>query len=170
MTAFYYKPTDDVIKLVESVMMRHHEHLEDARIGVLFRDEAPESNGRLTLGMTKKVTDEMRAAGLDYHFIIWFAEDQWKLLTQHQRTALVDHELHHCQLDGVKPKIRPHDFEEFNEIIARYGIWWPESHGTKVAVQAALPLLGRNGVVEAVKGMADVINDSALKGATVTLE
>ena len=145
----YHQPTSDVIELVESVMARYHEHLEDANIGILFRDEAPESDGHFTLGMAKKVTDEMRAAGLNYHFIIWFAEDWWERLDARQREALVDHELMHCMWDGEKCKIRQHDFEEFNEIIVRHGFWRPGGHDTKQAVQQALPL-ARFGKVEAV--------------------
>lgn len=154
--AKYYKPTNDVIGLVEIVMRRHHEHLEEARIGVLFRDEAPVAGAHTTLGMAKKVSDEAKAAGLQYDFVIWFAEDTWHQLSEAQRVALVDHELMHCQFaqkDGEwKASIRKHDFEEFNEIIARHGLWWPGAKETQQAIQAhTMPLFGRQGKVEAIE-------------------
>lgn len=153
----FYKPPSDVIELVNTMIVRYHEHLEDANIGVLFRDEAPNSGGHVTYGQAKKVSEDARAAGLDYHFIIWFAEDMWHGLSESQRTALVDHELMHCQyamVDGeFKAKIRPHDFEEFNDIIARHGLWWPGARETQQAIQAhTLPLFGRQGKVEALNG------------------
>lgn len=156
--AKYYQPPKSVIELVESILRRYHEHLEDARIGVLFRDEAPQSgSGLATLGMAKKVSPDAQAAGLQYDFIIWFAEDVWLQLTTEQRTALVDHELMHCEWvlrDGeFKARIRPHDFEEFNEIIARHGLWWPGAQETRQAIQAhTMPLFGRTGKVEAADG------------------
>lgn len=155
--AKYYQPPKHVIELVESTLKRYHEHLEDARIGVLFRDEAPQSGGHATLGMAKKVSPDAQAAGLAYDFILWFAEDTWMQLTTEQRTALVDHELMHCEYvlrDGEwKAKIRPHDFEEFNEIIARHGLWWPGAQETQRAIQShTLPLFGARGKVEALNG------------------
>lgn len=149
----YYKPTSDVIDLVESTLRRYHGHLEDCNIGILFRDEAPANGANFTLGMTKKVSDEARAAGLDYHFIIWFAEDCWGRLTPSQREALVDHELMHCIWDENKKKsaIRQHDFEEFNAIIARHGLWWPGAQETRQALTGlTMPLFGRMGKVEGV--------------------
>lgn len=151
--AKFYKPTRDVIELVETVMRRHHESLEDARIGVLFRDEAQMIGNNKVGGEAKRVKDIERAAGLDYHFILIFAKDVWRELAPHQREALVDHELCHCLYDAAdeKARIRPHDFEEFNEIIERHGLWWPGAQETQRAIQAhTLPLFGRQGRVEAV--------------------
>lgn len=157
--AKFYPPPKSVIELADQVLKRYHEHLEDMNVGILFRDEAPVSDGHTTLGMAKKVTDEMRAAGLDFHFVIWFAEDTWWDLTDAQRLALVDHELMHCTVavkDGqLKPKIRKHDFEEFNEIIERHGLWWPGAQETRQAIQQhTMPLFGRQGRVAAVDGAA----------------
>lgn len=153
----FYQPTRDVIELVESVMKRYHPHLEDARIGVLFRDEAPKSGNGVTYGQAKRVKDDDKAAGLEYDFIIWFAEDQWELMTEAQREALVDHELCHCDLvekDGkLQPKMRDHDITEFNCIIERHGLWWPGAEVTRQAIRShTMPLFGRMGKVEAVQG------------------
>ncbi|MCU1356411.1 MAG: hypothetical protein JWM89_1829 [Acidimicrobiales bacterium] len=66
-------------------------------------------------------------------FVIEIALDTWGIdvedegrwgLSDEQRVALVDHELHHCQVDeDGRPYMRPHDIEEFDEILARYGPW-----------------------------------------------
>jgi hypothetical protein len=39
----------------------------------------------------------------------------------------VDHELTHCDVDEEgKLSLRPHDLEEFNVIVRRYGLWRAE--------------------------------------------
>lgn len=163
----YFAPPQSVIDLVEEVMLRYHEGLEDARIGVLFREEAPVSGEKTTLAATKKVTDEMKAAGLEYDFIIWFAADWWNRLSLAQQTALVDHELCHCDFDANqgKAKILPHDVEEFNQVIARHGFWWPGANETHKALQSStMPLFGRMGRVEVVTAagpIADLIRGEA---------
>lgn len=160
--AKYYKPTSDVIDLVESVMKRYHEHLEDAEIGILFRDEAPKSGSHVTFAQAKRVKDDDRAAGLPYDFIIWFAEDQWDRLTDAQREALVDHELCHLDMkekDGIlRPVMLDHDITEFNCIIERHGLWWPGAEVTREAIRAhTMPLFGPRGKVQAVEVNGDVV-------------
>lgn len=153
--AKFYPATKDVVETVERMIKLYHPSLEDADIGVLLRDEAPESDGHITLGMAKKVTPDMRAL-MPYHFVLWFAEDKWQTLTLTQRDALVDHELCHCRFDAGlgEAKIRKHDFEEFNEIIERHGFWWPGAGATKQAVEEGYrkhSLFGRLGRVTAVE-------------------
>lgn len=152
----YYQPDQETVDLVEATINKYHPDLLDASIGILMRDEAPKSGGHVTYGQAKKVSEEMQAAGLDYDFLIWFAGDIWFGLTPAQQEALADHELMHCafvEKDGVlKAKIRPHDFEEFNCIIERHGLWWPGAEVTQEAIRAhTMPLFGPRGKVQAVE-------------------
>lgn len=128
-----------VLDMASRIIDTHHDHLLDAKIFFIMRSEAPISNGRATYGKCKKVSAEMQVH-IDADFIIWLAEDTWKSFSVKQREALLDHELSHCQWDGLNASIRGHDVEEFNHIIERYGMWWPSSDGFAMAVQAALPL------------------------------
>lgn len=147
--AHFTEATTDVVELVQQLIKRYHEDLEDARIGILMRDEAPVSNGMVTLGQARKVSPEHRAL-MDYEFIIWFAQDEWDRLNKVQRMALADHELCHCVKYRGKTNIRRHDFEEFNCIIERYGFWRPNTgKWTEVSVQKSM--LFANGKVEAVR-------------------
>lgn len=138
-----------VIDMATGIIEAYHPSLEDAAIGFILRSEAPVSGGKKTLGKARKVSDEQRVF-MDFDFVIWLAEDEWLSLEKNQRRALIDHELCHCYMtnDG-KTKIRPHDVEEFNCIIERYGFWWPESEPTQDAVQASIPGV-RQGRVESV--------------------
>lgn len=156
MPADFYPANEEVVELVERVIKLYHAPLEEARIGLLFRDEAPRSGKRVTMGQAKKVAPAEKAL-IPYDFIIWFARDIWESITPQQRFALVDHELCHCGIElddgGAKTKMIPHEVEEFNCIIERHGFWWPGAHQTQQAIsQAPLPFVepeARRGRVEA---------------------
>lgn len=112
-----------VLEIANRCISDYHADLREANVGFIFRTEAPETNGKITLGKASKVSAQQRAAGLDLHFLIWIAQDVWDRLTEHARMALIDHELCHCYMVGDEAKLRGHDIEEFNEIIDRYGFW-----------------------------------------------
>lgn len=132
----------EVLDIAKQVIEDHMPELQDASIGFLFRETGPVSNGRVTMGMAKKVDAQYQALGLDYDFIIWLAQDIYYSLNELQRTALIHHELCHCSFDDDdKPKMVKHDFEEFDVIIRLYGFWRPNGARTIEAVQAALPMM-----------------------------
>lgn len=156
--ANYSKAPQEVISIAKQLIAEYHSDLQDASIGFLFRDEAPESDGRVTLGMAKKIGDTERVF-MDYDFIIWLAEDKFYTLNSHQQTALIDHELTHCVFLDEKAKIRKHDVEEFAVIIQRYGLWWPGAGELKAAMlQAPLFEPERNGRIEAADIGPDVLD------------
>lgn len=147
-----------VLDIANRLIEQHHPDLLDCRVGFLLRSEAPKRGfGMSTYGKAKKVSDEMKTI-LPFDFIIWLAEDVFSRLSAHQREALIDHELTHCVWNEKKQtaKLRPHDFEEFNSIVHRYGAWWPDSDATLVAFQNGAQLemdlhrerRGRVGAVE----------------------
>lgn len=149
--AKFFEPPLDAVELVEQVISKWHHHLLEADIGVLFRDVAQKSGPTTVMGQAKKVSPDMQAAGCEFDFILIFAEDVWETLTPEQKEALVDHECCHCLYDGEKVKLRPHDFEEFNEVIERHGLWWPGAQETARVIQGhTMPLFGRQGRVAAV--------------------
>lgn len=121
----WIKAPETVLEMADAMIAEYHPHLTSANIGFVFRAGAQHANGRLVLGKAAKVSPRDKVySNLD--FIIWLAQDWWQgLLTDHQRQALLDHELCHCIFDKESGtfKIRPHDLEEFKEIIERYGLW-----------------------------------------------
>lgn len=149
MAVTWREAPDEVINLARRIIDNYHPHLEGASIGFLMRSETTRSGGKTTLGKARKVTAEQQVY-LDFDFIIWLAEDVWYSLSQHQREALVDHELSHCKFDGLTASIAPHDVEEFTHIIERYGFWWPASDAFEATVQQALGLTERSGGVRSV--------------------
>lgn len=148
----YKRAPEEIVALVEQVIYDWHEELAEARIGILMRTEAPISKGKATLGKARKMSDEMRAY-LDYDAIIWFAANYWGILTEEQRTALVDHELSHLRYKDGEISTVDHDITEFNDVLARHGFWWPSAEKTMEAAQPHFEFIAEvsgNGVVEAV--------------------
>lgn len=139
MAVEWFRAEKPVLDMAQRIIAEYHPRLADARILFIMRSEAPVSNGRVTYGKAKKVSAELQVH-VDADFIIWFAKDQWLYLRAEQREALMDHELSHCQWDGLTASMRPHDVEEFTHIIERHGFWWPYPKPFIKAVQAALPL------------------------------
>lgn len=143
----FRRADEEVVDLVTEVREKWHRGLEFARIGVLMRNEAPVTKGRVTLGKAKKTTDEERLLSREeLDFIVWFAADQWETLTDEQKTALVDHELCHCRFLNGSAEIRPHDVEEFDAVIRRHGLWWPDAERTIEAIQPHFGFLNGGGV------------------------
>lgn len=130
----------DVVDMAEELISKYHLHLLDARIGLIFRDLAPVSGGKLKLGEASKVSDRWQPLLKDrYHFVIWLAHDQWAMMDKRKKNALLDHELCHCRMDyDGKVWIKPHDIEEFNEVIQRHGLWYEAIEDTALAIQGRL--------------------------------
>lgn len=163
--ARFRKASDEVVKIAEHLINLYHENLQEARIGLLFRSEAPVSNGRMTLGAAKKVSDDMKPY-VNYHFLIWIAADTWGLLDEKQKEALIDHELCHCSMQDGKVATRQHDITEFACILERHGVWYPEFLQPKRVEQAFQAALWHEGKVEALPqsaldGLSFVFSSSA---------
>ena len=105
-------------------------------------DKTPKSKGRDVWGRAKKVggLNALLALGPNalpdsYEdqphdlFVIEVSEEVWDHLKPAARSALVDHELSHCQIsegdeDGrVGLAIVGHDVTEFEAIVRRHGLW-----------------------------------------------
>lgn len=112
---------------------KFHPDLRSINVGYLFRDAAPISRGRITLGITVKVDDRNYVYG-GKDVLIEIGRDVWDQMDDELREVLIDHELSHIgvELDDQgnsvltnngRPKvfIKPHDIEEFQEILDRYG-------------------------------------------------
>lgn len=115
----------EVIHLAEDLIALHHPTLRSARVGFLFREEAPESKGRSTWCKAQKVADNIRAY-VDLDFIVWIAEDVWNRLSSERRAALIDHALCHCWIGPNGPTLIQPDIVEFTQVIERHGFWTQE--------------------------------------------
>jgi len=134
----YAKATDLMIEIVTRIVNVNHKRLDGASIAVITREKAGKTGGKIKMADASLVGAKMKPLlDEDYDFIITIAEDVWGKMTPEQHDALVDHELCHCIYDDeAKPSLRPHDLEEFAEIIERWG-FWRKDHGEQ-QVQGAL--------------------------------
>jgi hypothetical protein len=122
MTEKWVEVPDSVLLLAQELVREHHPDLQDARIGIIFRETVAYSRGNPVLGHAQK-TPEMMQVYLDFDFVIWIAADAWADMNESRRKALIDHLLCHCKMvEGVATMVG-HDIEEFEAIINRHGLW-----------------------------------------------
>lgn len=94
------------------------------RIGYCSSDNEKKQVDKLVFADCRKVPDLYKAF-IPYDFIICVYEPNAMLLTDDQKEILMYHELLHC---GIKANgelyVVPHDIEEFDAIIEKYGLHW----------------------------------------------
>lgn len=71
----------------------------------------------------RKVQEVFRAY-LPFDFIITFYNRNTGMLSDNQLQVLMFHELRHIALGDRGFKVRPHDVEDFAEILEKYGLDW----------------------------------------------
>lgn len=126
--------------LIETV--DRHADLSRARIEYVFIDKAPKSHGRQVWGRARKISGLAAFFAAARRpkvfkepapfFVVEISHDIWTQLDEHQRRALVDHELCHLYVDEdddgeLVLGTRGHDVEEFRSVIERNGLWSPMS-------------------------------------------
>jgi len=130
-----------------------HSHLHDARVE-FFMMVGTQRRGRVEIGTAHIPQVQGKLAGL-FHwllenhfqhipdFLITLDIDFWEEATDIQREALMYHEMSHCvqalDTDGELRfdretgdpvwEIAPHDIEEFNAVVERYGAWKSDIQG-----------------------------------------
>jgi predicted metallopeptidase len=125
---------DELITLlVDSI--EDHLHLQRIPIAGCFRSKAKTKHGKIVVatagivsGRTAWLSRAAYAGGADF-YLIEVAQDEWDILDEAQRKAVIDHELLHCagpDADSGRLGIRGHDVQEFAAIIARHGCWTPD--------------------------------------------
>lgn len=100
----------------------------EVSIGFMSSNKAKVSNGKTVFGQCERVPDRYKAF-IPYDFLITVYEPNVIDFTSQQIRILLHHELLHCGVNmNAEPtyKVVPHDVEEFNEIIDRYGLDWSD--------------------------------------------
>jgi len=129
MAAIEFENAYEVEIIARKCIGSHHGHLVEARIKYLFREGPWSSKDRTTWGRGFKVTARERfLTGFDFCVVI--NRKVWSIIEQHQKVALVDHELSHCgrraddDEDGNPQWYEvSHDIEDFAGIVRRHGLW-----------------------------------------------
>lgn len=138
----YSEAPQVVVSLMRKVIDEHHDHLQHAIIGVIFRDTPAKSKGKTVLAKAKTIPAWLRAYSYfeNMDFLIEIAEEIWRDLSRDQQEALIDHELCHCKIDmeNERPFIVGHDIEEFKEVIDRHGFWNSDLLGATKTMERAI--------------------------------
>lgn len=140
-------------ELVHHHIAHNHPNLAlvDKEIAVIFRGKASKTGGQVLLGKSRKAGSIFKLLGKnDYKFILEIAGDEWKNLTNEQKTALIDHLLCACKVEedektgDVKCSIATPEVSFFLEELKRHGDWRTrvqENEANPVDVEGALDLM-----------------------------
>lgn len=120
-------------ELVESEACLAHIDMSEARIAYLSSDARKRSKGRAVLGQCEKIPEKYQWA-LPYDFTITVFEPNVLLLDEGQLRTLLLHELLHVGVEwdddgGERYRIVGHDFEDFREVVGRFGADWQRCRG-----------------------------------------
>ena len=141
-----YVRADQAESIGNALCEQVHRHLRTERTGYLFKKKLGGRGEKITMAKASIVSPKLKFfAELD--FLVDISWEVWMHLEPHQRVALIDHELSHFGIDetdkGEKVRvIFPHDVEEFDGIIRRWGFWKPDVANFAGAVREQLELLG----------------------------
>lgn len=129
----YAEPDQELEALAEKVIEKREElhFIRDFEISVGYvrSTEAKRSGKKITYADIRKL-NEIFKAYLPFDFIVTFYADA-ELLTENQIAILMLHELKHIEVGRRGLVIRPHDIEDFEDILRQYGINW-NGHGADV--------------------------------------
>lgn len=125
--AVEYSDAPEVRQIAEELISAYHPHLADEEITYVFRSKAANKGSKIVLAMARKIrglVSFLSRKSDDDYFLMEVAFDTWGKLNDTSKKAVVDHELCHFGIteDGVR-YIIPHDLEEFNAVVQRYGLW-----------------------------------------------
>lgn len=159
-------------RIMEELIENHHQNLKDVKIVIAWRfGWSANADGLMTMGRAKKCTDLDRQLA-DFDFVLLLNHEAWNKggLSEKQRAALIDHELCHCEVtmdSNGEPKynedgrlvcrIRKHDIEEFQDVVARHGCYTHDlaEFANKSIKDSDRPLLAQQG---------DGVNSSEVAG------
>ncbi|MDQ7095958.1 putative metallopeptidase [Desulfosporosinus sp. PR] len=120
---------DDLKELGEKVIQAMPELniIKDygVRIGYVRSYEAKRDKGRQINADCKKVNGTYTAY-LPFDFIVTFYEPNVYYMTENQIKILMLHELRHIGIGERGLRLEPHDVEDFQNILSRFGIDWNE--------------------------------------------
>ncbi|MNO37513.1 hypothetical protein D3C76_275960 [compost metagenome] len=122
------EPSRALKRLAEQIIKRFPEfgiiREFNIKIGYVVSQERKRGE-KITYADCRKVQEVFKAY-LPFDFIITFYERNTSMLNENQQKILMLHELRHITLGEKGLKIRPHDIEDFKDILETYGLDWNE--------------------------------------------
>lgn len=115
-------------KIINSILPE----LKDVSIAFLVSSEEKKKVTKLVCGECIKVNKKTYDWCCPFDFMIVIYENNIAYFNEEQKKILVEHELRHIGIDEetgneTKYYIVPHDIEEFDEIIKKYGLRWSDA-------------------------------------------
>lgn len=123
-----YETSEELRSLGESVIKAFPEELRtivdfDVKIGYVLSYEAKKDKGKAIAADCRKVTGTYTAY-LPFDFIITFYEPNMYYMTKNQKQILMLHELKHIGIGERGLRVEPHNIEDFESILRRFGLSW----------------------------------------------
>jgi hypothetical protein len=107
-----------IAKFPEFVIIREW----NIKIGYVVSQER-KAGEKITYADCRRVQEVFKAY-LPFDFIITFYERNTGMLNENQQKILMLHELRHITMGEKGLKIRPHDIEDFKDILDVFGLDW----------------------------------------------
>jgi hypothetical protein len=114
--------SDEMRRLAGKILKRFFMPAASARVGYVVSHEN-KSGEKIVYGDCRKIK-EVYKAYLPYDFIITFYDCHTNMLNENQMKVLMLHELGHIEYGTRGWKLRPHDVEDFKQILRKYGLDW----------------------------------------------
>jgi len=122
------EPNKEMKLLGETIISRFPElqfiNVYGIKIGYVLSYEN-KTGQKITYADCRKL-GEVYKAFLPFDFIITFYYFNVALMNENQKKILMLHELKHIQINERGLSVRPHDIEDFKDILEKYGNEWNE--------------------------------------------
>lgn len=106
----------------------------DCTIVFLSSELAKVQNTKIVFAQCEKVPDKYKwAVPADFCIVVF--DPNVEEFTEEQLRILLFHELLHVGIDGDSYFVRPHDIEDFYEIIDRFGMHWSDTGGFEADIE-----------------------------------
>lgn len=119
--------SEEYTQMVNEIIEERKElqHIKFANISIicLSSTHRKRSKGKLIYGQCEKVQDKYKW-GIPCDFTITVFEPNVTGFTEDQLKILLFHELLHVGVDDGRLFIRPHDLEDFKQIVDEFGTDW----------------------------------------------
>lgn len=95
----------------------------DIKVGYVLSYESKKKDRKITAADCRKVTGPYKAY-LPFDFLVTFYEPNIAYMTENQKKVLMLHELKHVGIGPKGLRLEPHDIEDFQSILDKYGLRW----------------------------------------------
>lgn len=110
-------------KVIAGMPELSHITTYDIHVGYVLSYESKKQDGKIIAADCRKVTGPYKAY-LPFDFVVTFYWPNMSYMTENQKKVLMLHELKHVGIGPRGPRVEPHDIEDFQSILEKYGLRW----------------------------------------------